>query len=106
MPYHTRNERQELDRHADEIVKIILNKYNNSSKIASALTYVISRIIWHCCGYNNSGQLSYGRMTLIFGVLEIIKSEFDRRIWTPYIRRKLTMEGDIGYESVKLPDKI
>lgn len=102
MPYLQKDKRPELDRHADEIIKLLLNNCKTTSQLSLSISYLFSRILWFLCGYNNSGAVDFPRMCMIYGVLEAIKLEFTRRIWEPYIKRKATFEGDIGYESIKL----
>lgn len=59
-------------------------------KIIGDINYVFSRVLGGLMG-----QVTYGKVAMITGVLENIKQEFYRRAASPYEDKKIAENGDI-----------
>lgn len=106
MPYIKEDRRKTLDNSINSLaVAIKLNANNNmnpydeeSSKltneqfleIAGDINYCVSRLISRIMG-----DISYGKIAMITGVLENINQEFYRRMASPYENKKILENGDI-----------
>lgn len=96
MPYISREERQKLDQHIDNIVQAIINadesldNPNDLSTHLGRINYCFSRIVGQLMG-----NQSYKKIAMVTGVLENVKQEFYRRIATPYEEYKISENGDI-----------
>ena len=106
MPYIKEDRRKPLDSNINLLAMgIKLNANNNirpydeeGSKltneqfleIAGDINYCVSRLISRVMG-----DISYGKIAIITGVLENIKQEFYRRAATPYEDKKIIENGDI-----------
>lgn len=101
MPYIQEKRRDVLDNHINNSAEIIksnigkeFNKENISQEelleICGDINYFVSRLINQI-----SGDISYGKICIITGVLENIKQEFYRRIAEPYEDKKIIENGDL-----------
>jgi len=106
MPYIKEDRRKTLDNSINSLaVAIKLNANNNmnpydeeSSKltneqfleIAGDINYCVSRLVSRIMG-----DISYGKIAMITGVLENINQEFYRRMASPYENKKILENGDI-----------
>lgn len=104
MPYITENRRKNLDSSINKLVLSI--KQNNPDitdifdkegltneeflDIVGDINYCFSRAI-----SSLMGDISYGKVAMITGVLENIKQEFYRRIAANYEDKKILENGDI-----------
>jgi pantothenate kinase type III len=104
MPYITENRRKNLD---DSINRLVLAIKGNNADITNIfhkesltneefldivgdINYAFSRTVSALMG-----DISYGKIAMITGVLENIKQEFYRRIATKYEDKKILENGDI-----------
>lgn len=102
MPYIKESNRLILDDCVDTIISCIKqnidNHYNDDKSLTNEqllvicgdINYVFSRILGGLMG-----QVSYGKIAIITGVLENIKQEFYRRVSVPYEDKKIAENGDI-----------
>lgn len=105
MPYIKEENRVNLDKCIDEItlcVKSNVNRYVNQHLVNTDLSneeflsiigdinYTFSRILGKLMG-----DVSYGKIAMITGVLENIKQEYYRRVASYYEDRKIVENGDI-----------
>lgn len=106
MPYIKEDRRKTLDHSINSLaVAIKLNANNNMNpydednskltneqflEIAGDINYCISRLISRVMG-----DISYGKIAIVTGVLENINQEFYRRMASPYENKKILENGDI-----------
>ena len=100
MPYIKEKRRETIDRcinHSVECMKVSIDKAYNKEisnddflDISGDMNYFISRLINQL-----AGEISYGKICVITGVLENVKQEFYRRIASPYEDKKIVENGDI-----------
>jgi hypothetical protein len=108
MPYIKEDSRLTLDECIENMVTCLgLNAFrasyselNNKTpeqlsnedllKIIGDINYVFSRVLGGLMG-----QITYGKVAMITGVLENIKQEFYRRAASPYEDKKIAENGDI-----------
>ena len=96
MPYISEEERLELDRCIDQMIKCIsntkanLNNPNDFSNFLGRINYCFSRVIMGVMK-----TISYKNIAMVTGVLENIKQEYYRRVASPYEDKKITENGDI-----------
>ena len=99
MPYINENQRELIDQSIDDLKDQI--KYaleindrevtdSDMLKIAGVLNYSITRL---CASIIDN--ISYGKISIITGVLENVKQEFYRRAASPYEDKKITQNGDV-----------
>jgi hypothetical protein len=111
MPYIEPKDRPRLDRDIDYMVNcILLSSKNTSDDVVGILNYVLTRIavlitrelaVNHV---NNTKKLSYALLDKIWGVLNGVASEFNRRVITPYEEKKKKENGDVYQELISLID--
>ncbi len=94
MPYIKEEDRKYFDDYIEVIVSN-LNTTQSNDKMAGMLNYVVSKICKNLCDPQCGGERRYARMNMIVGALESAKTEFSRRIITPYEDKKISEEGDI-----------
>lgn len=86
-----------------DIEHIIDNIYDNEKQHLEThigvYNYIISKILFHIL---KKYGLNYRNIALITGMIENVKQEFYRRIVTPYEDKKISENGDIGYEQFNL----
>jgi pantothenate kinase type III len=104
MPYITENRRKNLD---DSINRLVLAIKGNNTDITNVfdkesltneefldivgdINYAFSRTVSALMG-----EVSYGKIAIITGVLENIKQEFYRRVAEKYEDNKILANGDI-----------
>ena len=104
MPYIKEERRKNLDSSVDQIVLRIKQNLGDNSNIfhkdnisneefldiVGDINYCFSRIVAKLMG-----DVSYGKIAMITGVLENIKEEFYRRVASPYEDKKIIENGDI-----------
>lgn len=100
MPYIKEKNRVALDRAIGSAVETIKSNVEKSFgddldanellKLSGDMNYFISRLIGQLMG-----DVSYGKICIITGVLENIKQEYYRRVASPYEDKKITENGDI-----------
>jgi len=106
MPYIKEDRRKNLDHSINSLaVAIKLNANNNMNpydeenskltneqflEITGDINYCVSRLISRIMG-----DISYGKIAIITGVLENINQEFYRRMASPYENKKILENGDI-----------
>lgn len=100
MPYIKEKNRVVLDRAIGGAVETIKSNVEKSFgddldanellKLSGDMNYFISRLIGQLMG-----DVSYGKICIITGVLENIKQEYYRRVASPYEDKKITENGDI-----------
>lgn len=106
MPYIKEDRRKTLDHSINSLaVAIKLNANNNMNpydeenskltneqflEITGDINYCVSRLISRIMG-----DISYGKIAMITGVLENINQEFYRRMASPYENKKILENGDI-----------
>jgi hypothetical protein len=104
MPYIKEDRRNTLDHNINELVLYIKMNVNDGSNpyatskltneqfldIAGDINYSVSRLVSRLMG-----EVSYGKIAIITGVLENIKQEFYRRVAENYEEKKITENGDI-----------
>lgn len=100
MPYIKEKNRVVLDRAIGGAVETIKSNVEKSFgddleasellKLSGDINYFVSRLIGQLMG-----DVSYGKICIITGVLENIKQEYYRRVASPYEDKKITENGDI-----------
>jgi hypothetical protein len=106
MPYIKEDRRKTLDHNINSLaVAIKLNANNNIKpydeekskltneellEISGDMNYCVSRLI-----SSIMGDISYGKIAIITGVLENIKQEYYRRVAESYENKKMIENGDI-----------
>jgi len=104
MPYISKDRRENLDPHIEElryalIKQIPLEERNGSLfqtkpeqllELSGDLNYCLSRL---CAAL--VCEPSYKKIVVITGVLENVKQEFYRRLATPYENQKIEENGDV-----------
>jgi hypothetical protein len=106
MPYIKEDRRKALDHHINSLAIAVklnansnMNPYNEESskltneqflEIAGDINYCVSRLISLVMG-----DISYGKIAIITGVLENIKQEYYRRVAVTYEDKKIVENGDI-----------
>lgn len=96
MPYINKDDRKLVDDKINEISSTILRMRNRDFlSVAGILNYSITRI----CS-KVMGNLNYGNIVIVTGLLENVKQEFYRRIASPYENEKITQNGDVEEYSV------
>ena len=100
MPYIKEEHRIVLDRAIGGAVETIKSNIQKSFsgdldvdellKVSGDINYFVSRLIGQLMG-----DVSYGKICIITGVLENIKQEYYRRVASPYEDKKITENGDI-----------
>jgi hypothetical protein len=106
MPYIKEDRRKTLDHSINSLAVAIklnansnINPYNEESskltneqflEIAGDINYCVSRLVSRIMG-----DISYGKIAIITGVLENINQEFYRRMASPYENKKILENGDI-----------
>lgn len=96
MPYVNKDDRNNLDPVVD-VATSTLGKKSFENSLGD-LNYLFSRII-----AQHMGQVSYGKIAMVTGVLENIKQEFYRRIASDYEDIKIKENGDIQEYQRKNP---
>lgn len=87
MPYIKNENRVKFDFCIDTLVeKLCENKFEPGE-----FNYVVSRVVWKIFKLNPSYTLGNN----LIGALECIKSEFYRRLLTPYEDKKIGENGDL-----------
>ena len=106
MPYIKEDRRKTLDHSINSLAIAIklnanhnMNPYDEESskltneqflEISGDINYCVSRLISRIMG-----DISYGKIAMITGVLENINQEFYRRMASPYENKKILENGDI-----------
>jgi hypothetical protein len=103
MPYIKEDRRTKLDSSINSLVISIKTNINDSNpynitkltneeflNIAGDINYCVSRLVSQLMG-----EVSYGKIAIITGVLENIKQEYYRRVAESYEDKKLIENGDI-----------
>jgi hypothetical protein len=106
MPYIKEDRRKALDNKINSLAITIklnantnMNPYDEESskltneqflEIAGDINYCVSRLVSRVMG-----DISYGKIAIITGVLENINQEFYRRMASPYENKKILENGDI-----------
>ena len=100
MPYIEEKRRELLDKSicfAVESIKASISKTYESEisneeflAISGDINYFVSRLVAQLMG-----EVSYGKICVITGVLENIKQEYYRRVASPYEDKKIVQNGDI-----------
>jgi hypothetical protein len=103
MPYIKEDRRAKLDSSINSLVVSIKTNINDSNpyklpkltneeflNIAGDINYCVSRLVSQLMG-----EVSYGKIAIITGVLENIKQEYYRRVAQSYEDKKLIENGDI-----------
>lgn len=107
MPYIKEQNRLEIDSCIDRMIECLKENvipternpysdpYQNLTNedllgISGDINYTFSRILGGLMG-----QVSYGKIAIITGVLENIKQEFYRRVASSYEDKKIAENGDI-----------
>jgi hypothetical protein len=100
MPYIKEDRRAKLDSSINSLIVSIktnisdhnLPKLTNEEflNIAGDINYCVSRLVSQLMG-----EVSYGKIAIITGVLENIKQEYYRRVAESYEDKKLIENGDI-----------
>ena len=99
MPYINLENRKGLDLCVEQLAnRIKVNSGNDSKnltneevlKIAGDINYCFSRIC-----LDVMGEISYGKIAILTGVLENIKQEMYRRVATSYEDLKIIENGDL-----------
>lgn len=100
MPYIKEESRVVLDKTIGGSVEAIKSNVQKSFgddltvdellKVSGDINYFVSRLIGQLMG-----DVSYGKICIITGVLENIKQEYYRRVASPYEDKKITENGDI-----------
>lgn len=88
MPYIVQNKRQLLDPFIEELAL----KLKEMGFDKGDLNYTITRLI--CARLEHTGK-SYSTLSDITGVLNDVKTEFERRVVAPYERGKISINGDV-----------
>ena len=106
MPYIKEDRRKSLDPNISLLAMTIKLNANDNIKlydeegskltneqfleIAGDINYCVSRLVSRVMG-----DISYGKIAIITGVLENINQEFYRRMASPYENKKILENGDI-----------
>jgi len=101
MPYIQEKRRDVLDNHINNSAEIIKSNigrvYSKESlsqeellSVCGDINYFVSRLINQV-----AGEISYGKIAIITGVLDNIKQEFYRRVASGYEDKKIVENGDI-----------
>lgn len=103
MPYIKEDRRAGLDSSINSLVFSIKTNINDSNStkpakltneeflnISGDINYCVSRLVSQLMG-----EVSYGKIAIITGVLENIKQEYYRRVAESYEDKKLRENGDI-----------
>ena len=100
MPYIKEENRIVLDRSIGGAVETIKSNVQKSFgdnlnvdeflAISGGINYFVSRLVAQLMG-----EVSYGKICVITGVLENIKQEYYRRVASPYEDKKIVQNGDI-----------
>ena len=88
MPYIEQKERKKID----STIKPLADKLYELKNIKGNLNYTITMLIKdhiNCVGKN------YDSLSDITGVLNDVKTEFERKVVTPYEDNKIQCNGDI-----------
>jgi broad-specificity NMP kinase len=88
MPYI----KQEIRRELDPGIKELIIKLRQQQWNAGCINYVCTRILWEYFRWDRS----YTTINSIVGVLECVKTEFERRMVRQYEEEKITENGDIS----------
>lgn len=103
MPYIKEDRRARLDNSINSLAVSIKTNISDSNPyklpklsneefldIAGDINYCVSRLVSQLMG-----EVSYGKIAIITGVLENIKQEYYRRVAESYEDKKLIENGDI-----------
>jgi hypothetical protein len=85
MPYIKQEARDHLDPFIDKLIDEI--DYTNMGEI----NYIITRL----CDALVRGDVRYGKINSLIGVLECAKLELYRRVAAPYENEKIDENGDV-----------
>ena len=84
MPYIIKDSREDLDN--------IISKFPEIPTLSDGeLTYIIYKLLLDHIKYNKS----YSTLSSCMGILECVKSEFYRRVISPYEDKKIEENGDV-----------
>jgi hypothetical protein len=87
MPYIKNENRVKFDSYIDALAKKLCEEKFEPGEF----NYVVSRLIWKIFTLTPSYTLGNN----LIGALECIKSEFYRRLLTPYEEKKIVENGDL-----------
>lgn len=90
MPYIKKTDRELVDKKIDEICHLLSKEQVDFLSMSGILNYTITRI----CS-KLMGQVKYGKIAVITGVLENVKQEFYRRVASSYEDQKIIENGDV-----------
>jgi hypothetical protein len=90
MPYINKEYRKWYERELESIAKTLLD--TEDKDVPGELNYVISSLIARLVKVR---EPSYHFYSMITGVLDDVKAEFNRRIKFPYENKKIEQNGDI-----------
>lgn len=97
MPYIEKQYRPEIDASVDELMDTLFSFPISGTceppSFKGKLNYTITRLIHKCL--KNRG-VCYDNLSDIIGVLEDVKTEFNRTIVGPYENKKISENGRIG----------
>lgn len=88
MPYIKKENRECFNDMLIKFNKLMLNEYINEGE----LNYLITKIV---NSYTNIKGLKYKTINQVIGVLECVKTEYNRRIVAPYEDEKIKENGDV-----------
>ncbi len=92
MPYITRPERSFLS----SSIHNMINALNEAEFKKGALNYTITRLVHAYLMFHGT---RYDTLSDITGVLNDVKTEFERRIIAPYEDKKIKENGDVWVRS-------
>jgi len=98
MPYITETDRK----HVDEQVQELSNKLYVAGYKKGMLNYCITKLV---LGYLKVYGKSYDTLSDIVGVLEDVKTEFQRRVVNPYEDDKKFSNGDVYDVEIRFTNK-
>jgi hypothetical protein len=104
MPYIKEEDREQLDKHIDELanrISFMLCKIpeDRAEHIGGIMNYVISRLFIKVISLH-WGKLRYWMINMVSGTCSDVSSEFYRRTAAPYEDAKIEENGDIGYDKL------
>lgn len=88
MPYIKKHRREKLDHYIEDLAEQLTFLDNNKGD----LNYTISRLV--ALHLKDVGK-SYDSLSDITGVLNDVKTEFERRVVSPYENQKILENGDV-----------